>query len=121
MQEKVSNKYMLKIKYVLDTEKIEREGKYPVADVVYSAGQKFARHGLQKVAEGEFVNVPGNEDHYAQMWDTIFGLAKQDWFAPYVTEFLWMNSDRGKTEDDFVVDDLIAFFKEKEYGAFKKE
>ncbi len=112
---------MLKVKYTLDLRKLEREGKYPVADVVYSAEQKFARYGLQKVTEGEFVNVPGNEDHYAQMWDTILGLVKQDWFAPYVTEFLWMNSDSGENENDFVVNDLVAFFTEKKFGAFGKE
>lgn len=112
---------MLKVKYTLDLLRIEREGKYPVSDVVYSAEQKFVRYGLQKVGEGEFVNVPGNENHFAQMLGTAFDLAKQDWFAPYVTEFLWMNSDEGEHENDFVVEDLIAFFKEKQYGAFRKE
>lgn len=109
---------MLKVKYVLDKEKIVREGKYPVNDVVYLAEQKFARYGLRKVGEGEFVNVPGNKDHFAQMWDIIFELAKQEWFAHYVTEFFWFNSDRGKTEDDFVVNNLLTFFTEKKYGAF---
>lgn len=112
---------MLKVKYTLDLLKIQQDDKYLVSDVVYSAEQKFARYGLQKVGEGEFVNVPGNEEHYAQMWDTIFGLAKQEWFAPYVTEFLWMNSDEGEHENDFAIDDLISFFKEKQYGLFKKE
>ena len=43
---------MLKVKYTLDLLKIQQDGKYLVSDVVYSAEQKFARYGLQKVGEG---------------------------------------------------------------------
>lgn len=104
----------MKVKFVLDKEKISRTGKHAVADVVHSADKAFAQHGLRRVAEGEFEAVPGREDHYALLWKTVFELAEQDWFAPYVTVFVWQDDDAGELNTE----DLLAKFKRDRFGAF---
>lgn len=105
---------MNKIKFVLDKGKIARTDRYPVADVVYSADKAFAQHGLRRVAEGEFEAIPGHEEHYALLWKTVFELAEQDWFAPYVTSFIWQDDDTGALNTE----DLLAKFKKDRFGAF---
>ena len=105
---------MLKVKIVLNKEKIARVGWYAVDDVVCSVDSAFLRYGLRRVAEGEFEAVPSNEKHYALLWKTIFELAEQEWFAPYVVSFVWQDDDDGKLNTE----DLLAKFKRDQFGAF---
>ena len=108
---------MLKVKIVLNKERIVLAGRYAVDDVVCSVDSAFLQHGLRRTAEGEFEAVPGNEDHYALLWKTIFELAEQEWFAPYVVSLIWQDDDDGEINTE----DLLAKFKRDQFGAFNGE
>ena len=44
----------------------------------------------------------------------ITSLCDEKWFMDYVIKWIWYNSDDGKNEDDFSVEDVLYFYTKKE-------
>lgn len=106
---------MLKLKIVMDKEKITCERRYDLSVVLSAIDSIFINHGLPKQGDCVYAGT-GKEDDYARFWRIIWTLAKKEWFMRNVKEWRWYNSDDGKDENDFAVEDLLAFCKENRAG-----
>lgn len=109
---------MLKLKIVLDEAKIQSEKKYELSTVMSTIDTVFSQNGLKKMEDGVFAGT-GKEDDYAKFWRIIWSLAEKEWFMQNVREWLWCNSDEGANEDDFSIEDILAFCKGNRIGAMK--
>lgn len=107
---------MLKLKIAMDETKIQSENKYELSTILSTVDAVFSRNGLKKIADGVYTGN-GKADDYAKFWNIIWSLAKKDWFMRNVREWLWFNSDEGTDENDFSVEDILAFCKENRVGA----
>lgn len=101
---------MLKLKIVMDEEKIIGEGRYDLSVMLSTIDSIFTNHGLPRQSDGMYTGT-GRTDDYARFWRIIWALAKKEWFIENVKEWLWYNSDDGRDENDFAVEDILAFCK----------
>jgi len=106
---------MLKLKIVMDEEKIVHEGRYDLSVLLSTIDSIFMENGLPMQDDGVYMGT-GKEDDYAKFWRIIWALAKKEWFMRNVKEWLWYNSDDGKDENDFAVEDILAFCKANRVG-----
>lgn len=106
---------MLKLEIVLNRDKIRADGKYEWAAMQASLDMLFKQKGLRRAGLGIYVGS-GKPDDYAKFWSIIWALAKKDWFMQNVEKWLWYNSDDGKDENDFAVEDILAFCKSRQIG-----
>ena len=44
----------------------------------------------------------------------ITTLSEKTWFMDYVIKWVWYNSDRGRDEEDFSVEDVLYFYVKRE-------
>lgn len=108
---------MLKLKIIMDDEKIAHDGKYEASAVMSAIDAAFEHSGLLK-SEREanmYVGI-GQPDDYAKFWRIIWSLAEKPWFMENVKEWLWFISDDGKDENDFSIEDIMAFCREHHVG-----
>ena len=108
---------MLKLKIIMDDEKIAHDGKYEASAVMSAIDTAFKHNGLLKseYEENMYVGI-GQPDDYAKFWRIIWSLAEKPWFMENVKEWLWFNSDDGKDENDFSIEDIMAFCREHHVG-----
>lgn len=109
---------MLKLRIIMDKEKIARDGRYEASAILSAIDAAFERSGLLKSErEANMYVGMGYADDYAKFWRIIWSLAEKPWFMENVKEWLWFNSDDGKDENDFSIEDIMAFCKENHVGA----
>ena len=106
---------MLKLKIVMDEEKITHESRYDLSVLLSTLDSIFSNNDLPKQGDNMYAGT-GKADDYAKFWRIIWALAKKEWFMQNVKEWLWYNSDDGKDENDFAVEDILAFCKENQVG-----
>lgn len=107
---------MLKTEIKLNENRIIADGKYEPERIFRSVDNAFFRFGFRKevLDDGSVCYLGnGNPRDYGAFGATITSLKNQEWFMPYVDKWLWCNSDRGKTEDDFYVEDVLEFYEKK--------
>ena len=107
---------MLKTEFKLNEERIIADGKYDPERIYKSVDNAFAKLNLVKttLADGTLCfSGTGHRDDYAHFGLLITSLARKDWFAPYVDSWFWFNSDSGRDENDFSVEDVIEFYREE--------
>ena len=107
---------MLKTEFKLNEERIIANGKYSPEQIYRSVDKAFANYNLPKTVleDGTWrYSGTGNRNDYAHFGLLITSLAENDWFAPYVDTWLWFNSDSGRDESDFSIEDVIAFYREE--------
>lgn len=75
---------MMKMLIKMDSNKIEREGKYDLAKIDDYLDEEFLREGMHKDEDGFYVG--GNFFTYGSM---ILALSKADWFIDNVLEWIW--------------------------------
>ena len=107
---------MLKTEFKLNEERIIADGKYEPERIYRSVDNAFAKCNLKKtlLEDGTIrFSGTGHPDDYAHFGLLITSLVRKDWFAPYVDNWLWFNSDRGRDENDFGVEDILEFYRNK--------
>lgn len=90
---------MLGTKFILDEEKIEREGKYDL-DRIYELIEQIAttRAKLTKIAKNHFV-FTGKKDAPAYLGILVYNhLADYDWFMDNVKEWHWLDDEEGDSD-----------------------
>ena len=90
---------MLGTKFVLDEEKIQRDGKYDL-DRIYELIEQIAttRAKLTKIDKNHYV-FKGEKDAPAYLGILVYNhLAEYDWFMANVKEWLWLDDDEGDTD-----------------------
>ena len=108
---------MLKLEIKMDEEKLKEEQKYTIEDIYQKIEKGFARYRLQQEIEDDGTRVfsgTGNRRDYGAFGLLITTLSEKSWFMDYVIKWVWYNSDRGRDENDFSVEDVLYFYTKKE-------
>ena len=105
---------MLKVEIVLDEEKILREGKN-LDEMWLNIDNEYTKYGLKRIAQGVYTDA-GRDSDWMKFGNANISLAGKRWLTDYLKSWLWLNSDDGKNEDDFVVEDILT-----EYTKAKRE
>lgn len=99
---------MLKMFLELDADKIEREGKYDLDKINAYLDKETKSRGIYKDKTGFYVG-----GSFAAFGGLILLLAEDAWFLDNVKEWKWYNSDGQKNPEDFGVEDIAQFFRNK--------
>lgn len=104
---------MLMLEIKLDENKIAEEKRY-TAERIYKALDKACvdcRFIQTKDPDGTlWIKGTGNRDDYGAFGGIITSLKERDWFMPYVVSWVWYNSDDGRDEEDFAVEDVLYHY-----------
>ena len=108
---------MLKLEIKMDEEKIKEEQKYVMEDIYRKIEKEFDRYRLQKSIEADGTRVfsgTGNRKDYGAFGLLITTLSEKPWFVDNVIKWVWYNSDRGRDEEDFSMEDVLYFYTKRE-------
>jgi hypothetical protein len=106
---------MVKIQIIMDEDKILREKKYNLSDLLYSL-DRFMVDGLKFVKgdKGFYLGTEAQSD-YANCGVAMSRLGREDWFLGNVKTWLFYINDDHGGPDDFIVEDMKEFCLDK-YG-----
>ncbi len=107
---------MLKLEIKLNEQKIQSEGKYKLASIYDTLDTLFARYEIRKevLPDGTISYYgSGKPKDFGSFGANILRLKKQSWFMDYVEKWLWFNSDNGRSEDDFSMEDVLYHYTKK--------
>lgn len=108
---------MLKLEIKMDEAKIDAVGKYTPESIYEALDEGFAYFGLVKSTyEDGTICYSGTGDRgdFGAFGSMITGLCRESWFMDYVTKWLWYNSDDGRDEDDFSIEDVLYYYTKRE-------
>lgn len=108
---------MLKLEVKMDEAKINAEGKYTVKSIYDALERSFANFQLNTTHTEDgtlWFTGTGNPDDFGAFGSLITSLHEEAWFMDYVTRWIWYNSDDGRNEDDFSVEDVLDFYRKKD-------
>jgi hypothetical protein len=104
---------MLKIKVVMDDDKIRRERLYDLEKVHRAVDSVFVGdYGFIK-GDGGFFIESGKKDDFVDFFDAILFLKDESWFMDNVKTWLWYNSDDSSNPEDFAIDDIKEHYLRK--------
>lgn len=107
---------MLKLEIKLDDEKILKESVYQLDGVYQTIENVFEKSRLpgEKGEDGTMVFYgTGNIRDFASFGKIITWLKKKEWFINNVTKWVWYNSDNGRDDEDFSVEDVLYHYTKK--------
>ena len=108
---------MLKLEIKLDDDLIAKTHKHRAERLYACLDENFFKLGILKnvLPDGTLVYYgAGNPKDYGRFGFMITSLCDEKWFMDYVTKWIWYNSDDGKNEDDFSVEDVLYFYTKRE-------
>ena len=111
---------MLKLDIRLDEDKISEKGLYNSDELYDVLKQAFSKHDIRyiKTEDGTYSFYGnGKANDYAFFGRMITSLQHQPWFMEYVDKWIWYNSDDGKTEDDYAVEDVLKHYTDRDSAA----
>lgn len=88
----------VKMKVVIDDEKLENQGKYSVAGFHNHLDKVFAKFNIKQIEEHIYTGSEEDESYMA----LIGILLDCEWFMDYVKEWVWIDE-----EEDYI-EDLLA-------------
>ena len=77
----------------------------------------FSKYGLLKevLSDGTICYKGNNKKNdYATFGMLIYSLHNKDWFIPYLSKWLWYNSDGNENPNDYNIEDLLYHYTKKE-------
>lgn len=104
---------MLKLEIKMDEDKIKREDKYPIEGIYRTLERNFTKYQLLKGRKEDgtlFFYGNGKPEDYGIFGYLITSLKETEWFMNYVMRWVWYNSDDGKDEEDFNVEDVLYYY-----------
>jgi hypothetical protein len=101
---------MFKMEISLDCSKILQEGIYNPVDIQNKIDRIMQSLNISKAGEGIFIGT-GSPHDFAHFGIAITSLSEEEWFYPYLEKWLWFNSKGSNREEDFVVEDIAAYYK----------
>ena len=95
---------MIKMRLELDRSKIIREGIVGLEDLENALARDFSSRGICKDEDGFYVgdNFGGFAGLISSLWDS-------ELFLSYVSEWKLYDSDMTEDENEFFVEDILAF------------
>ena len=107
---------MLKLEIKLNKQKIETVQEVTLGELQRKLDWMFAEWDLPKeeLADGTMFYVgKGRPRDYGAFGLLIMTLHEKEWFMNYVERWVWYNSDDGRTEEDYSIEDVLYFFTKK--------
>lgn len=89
---------------------------YKIESIYGALEQSFCNFQLLKEKEPDGTLIfygTGNPKDYGAFGSIITSLKEKNWFKDYVTKWVWHNSDDGKSEEDFIVEDVLYHYTKK--------
>ena len=117
MKERKAGRDMLKVEIKLNDQKIAEDAKYNTQSIYQTLDKTFAKYTFHKeeLADGTICYYGnGNRRDYGTFGRIITALKDKDWFMPYLTKWLWYNSDDGENENDYAVEDVLYHYARRE-------
>lgn len=108
---------MLKTEIKLDHALILSSAKYSEKSIYDMLDETFGKYGFMKteLEDGTICyKGNGNAGDYGSFGRLITTLKNKEWFMPYLTKWLWYNSDDGENEDDFTIEDVLYHYTQRE-------
>ena len=108
---------MLKVEIKLNNQKIEEEAKYSMQSIYQTLDKTFAKYTFRKeeLSDGTICYYGnGNRKDYGTFGRIITTLKDKEWFVPYLTKWLWYNSDDGENENDYAIEDVLYHYAQRE-------
>lgn len=108
---------MLKLEIKLDDKKIIEENKYTPESIYQVLRDAFAECNLRQENKPDgtlFFYGTGSRDDFGAFGRLIYTLKDKPWFINYVTKWIWYNSDSGRNENDFSMEDVLYHYTRKE-------
>lgn len=102
---------MLKVEIEINEEKVLAEDIYDLDDIYTAIDNAFADFGIIKLNKGIYRDN-GSDKDFGNMWLVILALTETEWFIDNVSKLMWYNSDYGKDESDFSVEDVLKGLKD---------
>lgn len=97
---------MIKVKIVLDEEKIIQERKYNLEKMWEALDAAFLSKNIRIEEKGMYVGT-NHPDDFANVWLICYELGQKDWFLFNVVEWKYYNNDMCKNKDDYNVENLL--------------
>ena len=107
---------MIKLEMKLNDSLIQANASHTPAEIYDAIDKVFAKYNFKKTSSPDGTvsySGTGAASDYGAFANLILFLKKKDWFMPYLEKWLWYNSDDGKTEDDFAVEDILLHYANK--------
>lgn len=97
---------MIKVKIVLDEDKILSEKKYSLEKIWEAVNAAFLSKSFRTEGKGLYTGTNHPHD-FANVWLICYELGQKDWFLFNVKEWKYYNSDMYENEGDYNVEDLL--------------
>lgn len=97
---------MIKMMLELDKPKIIQEGRVSIEDIEDIIMEDLESRGIFRDEDGFFTGGT-----FRDFGNFIFTLMDVEWMIPYIKEWKWYNSDRCYSENEFIVEDILAYTK----------
>lgn len=107
---------MIRFEIKLNEELIREKGIYTPAEIYDAIDKVFAKCSFEKsVLQNGSISFSGTgaASDYGAFANLVLFLKDKEWFMPYLERWLWYNSDGGRTEDDFAVEDILQHCREQ--------
>ena len=108
---------MLKVEIKLNEKKIEYDARYSISSIYQAIDKAFAKYDFrkEKLSDGTVCYYGnGNARDYGTFGRITTSLKDKEWFTPYLTKWLWYNSDDGESENDFCIEDVLYHYTRRE-------
>ena len=104
---------MIKMKIIMDEEKIIREKKYDLDKMLQSLDDFLvAKLGFAKTENGFYLGK-GLRSDYSHFGIAMTTLGKKSWFMDNVDTWLYFNSEDSDDPEDFAIEDFKEFCLQK--------
>lgn len=104
---------MLKMEFKLDESKIKEANMYTPERIYAAIDDASQRNGFKKMRTDDGSIIYQGTNHrndYALFGRMITSLRKKDWFINNAVKWLWFNSDDGRNENDYHMEDLLYHY-----------
>lgn len=111
---------MLKLEIKLNDSLIRQDAKYDPDSIRSVLDQTFGRYQFRKetLPDGTVCYYGnGRPQDYGTFGHLITALKDKNWFVPYLSKWLWHNSDDGANEDDYTTEDILYHYTRRESAA----
>lgn len=108
---------MLKLEIKLDDKQIIADGKYTCEKVYDAIDKAFSTFQFRKeIYEDGTICYYGNGKprDFGGFGRLITSLKDREWFMEYLIKWIWYNSDNGRNEEDYAVNDVLYHYTKKE-------
>ncbi len=108
---------MLKLEMKFNDEKLLNDAKYSQSSIYEQVDSTFSKYCFrkEKLQDGSICYYGnGQAKDYGIFGKIITTLKDKEWFMTYLIKWLWYNSDESENEEEYVIEDVLYHYTNKE-------